>query len=81
MGAAGKGVVEKVIGNADPRRGRVGANLAGALLDVIGVAFTCIISGDAAARPEWGGGVGKDVVERNHDFIIANATPSTCSAV
>eukprot|EP00959_Pyramimonas_sp_CCMP1952_P375691 7868488-Pyramimonas_sp.AAC.1 len=53
MSAIDREIVEKVIRNTDPLRGRVGANLARVLLYVIGVAFACPASRDTAARPDW----------------------------
>eukprot|EP00959_Pyramimonas_sp_CCMP1952_P337165 7060620-Pyramimonas_sp.AAC.1 len=47
MTATDKEIVEKVIRNTDPLRGRVGANQARVLLCVIGVAFACPVPSDA----------------------------------
>eukprot|EP00959_Pyramimonas_sp_CCMP1952_P343345 7191972-Pyramimonas_sp.AAC.1 len=66
MFATDKKIVEKVIRNTDPLRGRVGANLAAAaLLYVIGIAFACPVSSDAVARPDLGPSMAEDIVERN----------------
>eukprot|EP00959_Pyramimonas_sp_CCMP1952_P353580 7408024-Pyramimonas_sp.AAC.2 len=74
--ATDEGIVEEVIRNTDPLRGRVGANLAGVLLYVIGVAFACPVSSDAVVRSDWGPSVANDIVERNADLVVAYASSS-----
>eukprot|EP00959_Pyramimonas_sp_CCMP1952_P119180 2491608-Pyramimonas_sp.AAC.1 len=76
MTATDKEIVEKAMRNTDPLRGRVGANLAGALFYVIGIAFACPVSSDAVARPDWGPSMAKDTVERNHDLVVAYTSSS-----
>eukprot|EP00959_Pyramimonas_sp_CCMP1952_P303579 6352946-Pyramimonas_sp.AAC.1 len=76
MSATDKEFVEKVIGNNDPFRGRVGTDLAGVLLYVIGAAFACPVSSDTVARSGRGPSVTKNIGERNPDFIFAYALSS-----
>eukprot|EP00959_Pyramimonas_sp_CCMP1952_P088769 1857408-Pyramimonas_sp.AAC.1 len=49
-----KEIVEKVIRNTNPLRGRLGTNLAGVLLYVIGIAYACPVSSDTVVRSDWG---------------------------
>eukprot|EP00959_Pyramimonas_sp_CCMP1952_P256091 5348944-Pyramimonas_sp.AAC.1 len=76
MSATGMEIVEKVIRNTGPLRGRVGTNLAGVLVCVIGVAFVCEVSSDAVARPDEGPSMAKYVVERSPDLVVAYTSSS-----
>eukprot|EP00959_Pyramimonas_sp_CCMP1952_P023555 495316-Pyramimonas_sp.AAC.1 len=74
---AGEEIVEKVIRDTGPLRGRAGADLARALLYIIGAAFACPVSSDTVARPDWEPPMAKDNVERNPGPVAAYTSSST----
>eukprot|EP00959_Pyramimonas_sp_CCMP1952_P307479 6435914-Pyramimonas_sp.AAC.1 len=80
MSASDKEIVETVIRNTHPLRGRVGTNLAGVLVYVIGITFACPVSSDTVARSDWEPLVARDTVERSPDLIVAYTSSSNHSS-
>eukprot|EP00959_Pyramimonas_sp_CCMP1952_P172262 3599293-Pyramimonas_sp.AAC.1 len=71
----------EVIRNTDPLRGRVGTNLAGVLLYVIGITVACPVSSDTVVRSDWELSVAKGIGERNPDRIVACTSSSNHSLI